>query len=91
MVANSLVEYHDSGLYWIKLYSLNHVMDNLRKFGMLSIFHSSSYENLSVHVKHYYKNSLKVRRTRDMETVIFPGKSYRIDLQYERERIGGKM
>lgn len=55
MFDKAIQEQFGSGLYTLKYPRLNHMVDDMRRFGALSVLDSSSYNHFNLNIKHAYK------------------------------------
>lgn len=57
------------GLYTLKLHFLDHVVDDLERFGSMKLLNSSSFEIVNVHIKLAYRSTSQRQSSRLQETV----------------------
>lgn len=50
------------GLYGSKYNLFDHILEDLRKIGTLSVVHSSPYDRFEMHIKHSYRRTSKTRK-----------------------------
>lgn len=58
---NTFEEHSDSGLYWLKYHLIDHMVEDVRKSGTLSVFNSSLYQYSNVHTKRTHKRTSQRR------------------------------
>lgn len=81
----------ESGLYTLKFHLLDHMVEDIRKFGTLSVLDGSPFEHFNVHIKQAYRKTSQRRSTRMMETVGVIERRYDGRCGYVGEKGNGRM
>ena len=75
----------ETGLITLKFHLLDHLCDNLRKFGTIKIINGAKYEQFNLQVKESYRLTSKRRGTATKETVDQLAES--ISMRHEKSRM----
>lgn len=57
ILADTFDEHSSLGMYIVKVHLLDHMAEDLRNFGTLSVLNSNQYDDYNVHIKHSYKRT----------------------------------
>lgn len=78
---------YDTDLYNLKYHLLSNMVNDIRKFGTLFVYDSSSYEHFNVHMKKALRTTLLKRKTRIMEVLSVTERNYERALSSGKQKI----